>query len=127
MTGACFVNTNKIATSMTKKPDTPADREPVVKALHVAFGFATFAILAIFLVKPVSGFFASEAGQQQIAEWIFPDKLDRMTTGSIAIQDTGESKTKRQNRLYTVRRSVLQKSHENACVIAKDGGRTGDC
>ena len=112
---------------MTKKTDKPAETEPVVKAIHVALGFATFALMAVFLVKPVADFAAGKSGQNRIVKSASSDDVDSITTGSISTPKPSVSKTKRQDRLYTVRRSVLQKSHENTCVIAKDGSRTGDC
>ena len=112
---------------MANKLNKPAENEPVVKALHVAMGFATFAIMAVVFLKPVSDVLANKIGERLAARSTASSEVDRTTTGSISTPKSGVSNKKRQNRLYTVRRSVLQKSRENPCSIARDGSRSGDC
>ena len=44
------------------------------------------------------------------------ERIDRTTTGSIGSE-----------RIYTIRRSVLQPSPESVCIIRVDGTRSGQC
>jgi len=78
-------------------------------ALGVAllFGFAATA-LALILAPVADNLLGSRSARLE--------RIDRTVTGSIG----GE-------RIYTIRRSVLQPSPESVCIIRLDGARSGQC
>ena len=73
----------------------------------ILFGFAA-AVLAL-LLAPIA---ENLLGQRSAG----PERIDTTITGSIG----GE-------RIYTIRRSVLQPSPESVCIIRVDGTRSGQC
>ncbi|CAN0655270.1 hypothetical protein R2G56_18960 [Nitratireductor aquimarinus] len=84
-----------------------------IGALRIALLFGTAAVaLALFLTPVVE-----KSTRSKIAQVGAPFGIDPITTSS----------TKRQDRSYTIRRSVLQPSRNATCIIHQDGRRSGDC
>ncbi len=82
-------------------------------AVRIALLFGSVAIAFALLLAPVL------EKQERLAGIGTPLGVDRVTTGSINPLDS--------NGIYTLHRSVLQKTPRSVCVIHLNGVRTGDC
>lgn len=81
-------------------------------ALRVALLFGSAAIALALIVAPM----AEKETRAVVARANAPFGIDNASTGSIA-------RTQR----YTVRRSVLQASPGDVCIISASGRRSGSC
>lgn len=86
-----------------------------VGTLRIALLFGSAAIaLALFLTPMLDS--SSDEDGLYVAQ-SFPNAgIDRSTTGSVS-----------QGRVYTIRRSVLQASPDDVCIIRANGTRSGQC
>lgn len=93
-----------------------ADRSGL-SALNLAAGFAFAAILAGVLGAP-------------LAKHLSPNTANRValeSTGSIDTIVTGSVRNEEEAKRYVVRRSVLQPSPSDTCIIQENGTREGAC
>ncbi|WP_295810254.1 hypothetical protein [uncultured Nitratireductor sp.] len=82
-------------------------------ALRVALLFGTAGVALALVLTPM----AEKRARATVVQIGAPFGIDPITTAS----------TKRDNRNYTIRRSVLQPSRNAVCVIHEDGRRSGEC
>jgi hypothetical protein len=83
--------------------------------LRVTLLFGSAAIALTLILVPI----ADKHARDRIFASVESPGLDRMSTGSIAPRDAGES--------YTIRRSVLQQDPNSVCIIRETGVRSGSC
>lgn len=79
-------------------------------ALRIALLFGSAAIAIALIAAPIAD---NKSRQLGIAG---PQSLDRIVTGSAESQ-----------RIYTIRRSVLQSDPHSICIIQANGERSGAC
>lgn len=80
-------------------------------ALRVALLFGSaFAALALFLTPILQH-------QARMAQNSYPYGLDPTMTGAVSMASG----------IYTIQRSVLQRSPDSVCIIRGNGERVGDC
>lgn len=83
--------------------------------LRVTLLFGSAAIALTLILVPI----ADKHARDRMFASVESPGLDRMSTGSIAPRDAGES--------YTIRRSVLQQDPNSVCIIRESGARSGSC
>lgn len=88
-----------------------------MSALNLAAGFAFAAILAGVLGAPLAKYLSPETRTRIAIQNSGP--VDRVVTGSV--ERSTEAKR------YTIRRSVLNDSSSQACIIHENGAREGAC
>jgi hypothetical protein len=89
-----------------------AHRSNRIGALNMALLFGTAAIALTLIVTPMLAPDKAERMQASTMDY------DNITTGSVPSHD---GKTKR----YTIRRSILQESPGDVCIIDSDGTKNG--
>ena len=79
--------------------------------LRITLLFGSAAVAFALFAAPL----LDSSTRQQFAGGAYPPGLDMTSTGSIG------------GRIYTERRSVLQRSPDSVCIISANGRRSGDC
>ena len=83
--------------------------------LRVTLLFGSAAIALTLILVPI----ADKHARDRMFASVESPGLDRMSTGSLAPRNGGET--------YTIRRSVLQKDPSAVCIIHETGSRSGSC
>ncbi len=81
-------------------------------ALRVALLFGSVAVAFALILTPI----IDRGAGSVMAKRAVSTELDRIATGSVS-----------DNKVYTIRRSVLQSSPSAVCVISQDGVQRGSC
>lgn len=86
-------------------------------AMKIALLFAGAAIFSATILTPI----LAVDNQARIA--VAPGDFDQILTGSIPNQ----FRTQGTNKVYTIRKSVLQDMPDSVCIIHTNGHKSGDC
>ena len=81
--------------------------------LRITLLFGSAAIALALIIAPLA-----DRGSQAVVDYSRGRSIDEMATGSIKKADPTT---------YTVRRSILQRSPDSACILRSDGSTSGDC